>query len=1025
MSTQTTSQPSAANRAAAVKELSKALGNKRQNETTARGHLANALKHLGRETELEFDTGAGRCDIYLPARRFVIETKRPGQADPDKERPGNDDTPETQFEQCERYVKGDYERERDTLSMDDITKSDEPWRACLTDIHNWWVWEWRAQEDGSLTPPLQPIQKQFNSSQAEELVDWLTGLTQNTAGKPWVPQHTAPIFIPYRDKLEALYRADTTPSRDTKFSVWLDMLRGSGSDPSEADQVDLFIDHTLLVTIARAVIASLTGDKRKPIEVMSDGFASWPHRPDKKGASSENGEEWTKQLFELIHQYDWRQRGRDVLRDLYQELVPKQHRKDYGEYYTPDWLAEGVVREVLDDEWIERSVKAVLKTPNVSGIGVLDPACGSGTFLFHAAKRILGSQVVKKQNLTDVQKAKLATDLVNGIDIHPVAVEMARATLLRALPCNPLNGEDALQIFQGDSLLYNKHFKKPGQDDSQQLSAESVDGQFQIKTPKLRTLTFPDSLITQKAFRSYISIFVKAAWDKSEMPELKDLVASEEDRGNLSSQFEALTQIIDTEGDNVWSWFIQNYTGPSALEERGVDRIVANPPWVRMSNIQHADRKEELEDLAKKLGYWQQGKNNTGFDIAGLFVHRCTELYLQSENRAGWVLPWGCIKASNWERYRGRLTPGINKIWDLSRIKNPPFSGSKSAIWFRDGKKRTDSLPPLKIYENKESSEKIHPSSTWDEAESKLEVVEQRIFPKSPSDYFEGSKALFAQGATLVPHCLVKVTDYTKAESKQDIKITTTESRQKPWKALGRQKGTVPKKWLRTIVGSDSLLPFAVLENEKFIIPVIDGEEDESKEDNSYWLAAESLYAANRGKGTSTPKTLFDNLNFQNKLLKQNWQKSAQGRLVVYNTSGSKLRASRLNDTELVVSSSYYWYLSHSPDEAKYLAAILNAGCLQGAFKLARKSDRHFHQHFWSEVPIPKFNEADGTHKVLAELCEEAELIAASLGSEFMKEAKSRSQNSRSEEIRDTLRVNGIAARIDGAVAKLLPYHVS
>ncbi len=66
--------------------------------------------------------------------------------------------------------------------------------------------------------------------------------------------------------------------------------------------------------------------------------------------------------------------SRDLLKKLYQELFPKKVRHDLGEYYTPDWLAEHTLNEVGYDGNPDKRV--------------LDPACGSGTFLVMAINRI-------------------------------------------------------------------------------------------------------------------------------------------------------------------------------------------------------------------------------------------------------------------------------------------------------------------------------------------------------------------------------------------------------------------------------------------------------------------------------------------------------------------------------------------------------------------------------------------------------------------------------------------------------------
>ena len=67
--------------------------------------------------------------------------------------------------------------------------------------------------------------------------------------------------------------------------------------------------------------------------------------------------------------------ARDILKHLYQYLVPKELRHDLGEYYTPDWLADFLLGEA-----------GYAGDPAVR---VLDPGCGSGTFLALAMARVI------------------------------------------------------------------------------------------------------------------------------------------------------------------------------------------------------------------------------------------------------------------------------------------------------------------------------------------------------------------------------------------------------------------------------------------------------------------------------------------------------------------------------------------------------------------------------------------------------------------------------------------------------------
>src|SRR6202044_1887168 len=79
-------------------------------------------------------------------------------------------------------------------------------------------------------------------------------------------------------------------------------------------------------------------------------------------------------LTELsLYRTDKLEHSRDVLRDLYQDLVPETLRKSLGEFYTPDWLVEITVDKANITDWL-----ATL---------TLDPTCGSGSFLVEVIRR--------------------------------------------------------------------------------------------------------------------------------------------------------------------------------------------------------------------------------------------------------------------------------------------------------------------------------------------------------------------------------------------------------------------------------------------------------------------------------------------------------------------------------------------------------------------------------------------------------------------------------------------------------------
>lgn len=182
--------------------------------------------------------------------------------------------------------------------------------------------------------------------------------------------------------------------------------------PDFAADDDLFVDHTLLVVTAALVAHAavglsldhpaadlLSGDilARAGLHgvVDRDCFSRWL-------LAVPGGDAFVRALADRLRPLDWSV-DHDVLGRLYAAAISGRARKQLGEHYTPDWLAARLVAELLPLDARE-------------SLAVLDPSCGSGTFLFHA-----------------LRLARADPGDVRGIDLHPVAVALARATYLLAL----------------------------------------------------------------------------------------------------------------------------------------------------------------------------------------------------------------------------------------------------------------------------------------------------------------------------------------------------------------------------------------------------------------------------------------------------------------------------------------------------------------------------------------------------------------------------------------------------------------
>ncbi|MEM3291113.1 MAG: N-6 DNA methylase, partial [Candidatus Micrarchaeaceae archaeon] len=139
------------------------------------------------------------------------------------------------------------------------------------------------------------------------------------------------------------------------------------------------------------------------------------------------------------------ERIKDLFKRLYQHLVPRDIRHNLGEYFTPDWLAELLLDEV-----------GYYGNPDQT---ILDPACGSGTFLVLAIKRI--NEYSEKHF---IDKSVLLTKIVNnvkGIDLNPLAVLASKANYLIALGdllrYRPREGIE-IPVYLADSILVERSF---------------------------------------------------------------------------------------------------------------------------------------------------------------------------------------------------------------------------------------------------------------------------------------------------------------------------------------------------------------------------------------------------------------------------------------------------------------------------------------------------------------------------------------------------------------------------------------
>ncbi len=137
----------------------------------------------------------------------------------------------------------------------------------------------------------------------------------------------------------------------------------------------------------------------------------------------------------------------------------KTHRKEQGIYYTPSYIVDYIVKNTVG-EYIKTHTPEEIKK-----VRILDPACGSGSFLIRAYKEL---ENYWKQNSDFAQltldseefyskKVEILRNNIYGVDLDPKAVEIAQLNLLLQI----LEKKQRLPLLQNNIKVGNSLIDDP------------------------------------------------------------------------------------------------------------------------------------------------------------------------------------------------------------------------------------------------------------------------------------------------------------------------------------------------------------------------------------------------------------------------------------------------------------------------------------------------------------------------------------------------------------------------------------
>jgi len=285
-------------------------------------------------------------------------------------------------------------------------------------------------------------------------------------------------------------------------------------------------------------------------------------------------------------------------------------RKAGGVYYTPAYIVDYIVKETVGKLVEGKSPRQLRGTRDQAPLRVLDPACGSGSFLLGAYQFLLdhfrrwyeedgpvkhaqGKQPALRQGqggewrLTTAEKKRILLDHIYGVDIDRQAVEVTKLSLL-------------LKVLEGET----------GETVNQQL----------------------------------------AFWHERALPDLGDnvkcgnsLIGPDYFEGHLIPDEEEMRRV------NPFDW---KREFPEAMAAGGFDVVMGNPPYIRIQTMQEWAPKE-----VQYYGRHYAAASKGNYDIYVVFVERALQL-LNERGRMGYILPHKFFQAQYGQALRQLIAAG-------------------------------------------------------------------------------------------------------------------------------------------------------------------------------------------------------------------------------------------------------------------------------------------------------------------------------------------------------------------------------
>lgn len=414
--------------------------------------------------------------------------------------------------------------------------------------------------------------------------------------------------------------------------------------------------------------------------------------------------------------------GDDIVKDVGDVLLRtgSNERKVTGSYYTPDYIVTFIVENTLEplltditnqyanlDEaahWNVRDPQGLRDT--ILALNVLDPATGSGHFMVEVVNymakwltdlNLLPADIERDEEELTYWKRQVVTACVYGVDVNPLAVELARlslwlATISRDRPLSFLDHHVRL----GNTLVGAR---------LHQLTPETntdTDGQLPLwdvsafsdtvrdAVGRMITIegTIAEAVTDVKAQeKSFTAIFDELEpWRKLAHVWTAQHFGLDVSTDQWQALYEAITtdaplstelQILLDEALRLheeYHFFHWELAFPEVFFDEdgkpiaggGFDAVVGNPPYVRM---------EKIKPIKPFLSEHYQVHESRA-DLFLYFYERAIDL-LRPENRFGYITSGTFMSSNSATPFRQFVHETVGLEWVANFGENQPFKGAE------------------------------------------------------------------------------------------------------------------------------------------------------------------------------------------------------------------------------------------------------------------------------------------------------------------------------------------------------------